>query len=51
MEQPAPAEPTSGDSPAPARHDPAVEAMLAGIDALDALGLDGIEPAAAFLWT
>jgi hypothetical protein len=53
MDQPAPSsEPTSNDAtPAPGRHDQAVEAMLAGIEQLDALGLEGVEPAAAFLWT
>jgi hypothetical protein len=31
--------------------DPAVEAMIAGIERLDELGLGGVEPAAAFLWS
>ena len=52
MEQPKPpAAPASADPPAPDRDDPAVQAMLRGIEALDALKLEGVEPAAAFLWT
>jgi len=57
MEQPAsPVEPTNSDQPAtPAStasgRSPAIEAMVASIERLDALGLDGVEPASAFLWT
>lgn len=39
---------SSGDA---SRHERAVEAMIASIERLDELGLDGVEPAAAFLWT
>jgi hypothetical protein len=51
-----PTDPTTSDQPATAtddatRHDRAVEAMLASIERLNGLGLDGVEPASAFLWT
>jgi len=65
MNQPAPpAEPSSGSqaaampagtAPGPAepasRMDAAVQAMAASIERLDALGLEGVEPAAAFHWS
>ena len=42
---------TTGPAGAVSGYDRAVEAMVASIERLDALGLDGVEPASAFHWT